>query len=186
MDDGTTRFVYDLVAARLSEPCGRHVPRALLTSIGFIEQAAEVEEGIRLSRNAGVRNFLREVESSTGWKTGRITKKASPYPLMVVLALEDIVMRKEEKSYARWYAWLKLVKLWAALRWDDVQGVPNPALVMRTDGTMVGKITRSKATGVGKKVEVMNFYISQESQEAYFLQPEWLLTGWTLNGCRAV
>ena len=173
------RDFYDLVASRLSEPCGRHVPRALLTSIGFIEQAAEVDEGARLSRNPGVRNFLREVESSAGWKTGRITKKASPYPLMVVLALEDTVMRKEEKSYARWYAWLKLVKLWAALRWDDVQGVPNPALVMRTDGTLVGKITRSKTTGVGKKVEVMNFYISGQ---AYFLQPEWLLTGWTLNG----
>ena len=88
-------------------------------------------------------------------------------------------MRKEEKSYARWFAWLKLVKLWAALRWDDVQGVPNPALIMRTDGTMVGKITRSKTTGIGKKVEVMNFYISGQ---AYFLQSEWLLTGWTLNG----
>ena len=31
------------------------------------------------------------------------------------------------------------------------KGVPNPALVMRTDGTLVGKITRSKTTGVGKE-----------------------------------
>lgn len=35
---------FDLVATRLSEPCGKHVPRALLTSIGFMEQASEVPE----------------------------------------------------------------------------------------------------------------------------------------------
>ena len=151
---------FDLVAARLSEPCGRHVPRALLTSIGFIEQAAEVVEELRISRNPGVRNFLREIECSAGWQTGRITKKASPFPLMVALSLEDLVMRKEEKNYVRWYAWVKLVKLWAALRWDDVQGIPNPDLVMRTYGTLAGRITRSKTSGLGKKVEVMNFYVT--------------------------
>ena len=124
------------------------------------------------------RNFLREIESSPGWRTGKVTKKASPFPLMIALALEDLVMREQEASYARWYAWLKLLKLWAALRWDDVQGIPNYALVMRADEVLAGKITRSKTSGVGKKVEVVNFYITRE---AYILHQEWLLTGWTLN-----
>ena len=172
------RDYYDLVAGRLSEPCGRHVPRALLNSIAFAEQAAEVPEDQRLSKNAGVRNFLREMECSRSWLQGRITKKAPPFPLAVVIALEDVVMRKEEKAFVRFFAWIKLLKLWASFRWDDVQGVPNHLLRLRADGVLEGQLVRSKTTGAGKKVEILNFFIDPM---CYLLREEWLMTGWTLN-----
>ena len=172
------RDFYDLVAGRLAEPCGRHVPRALLTSIGFAEQAAEVPEDRRLSRDAGVRNFLKEVETAGGWRTGKVAKKASPFPLLLALSLEDFVIREEESSYPRWMAWVKLLKIWAAFRWDDLQGIPNHTLVMRVDGVLEGKLMRTKTSGVGKKVEVQHFFIGPD---AYFLHQKWLLTGWTLN-----
>ena len=70
------RDFYDLVATHLAEPCGKHVPRALLNSVVFAEQAAEIREDLRLSKDQGIRNFLREVEASGGWKTGKVVKKA--------------------------------------------------------------------------------------------------------------
>eukprot|EP00435_Cladocopium_sp_Y103_P061718 s1184_g23.t1 len=49
---------------------------------------------------------------------------------------------------------------------------------MRSDGILTGMITRSKTSGAGKRVEVMHFFVDKG---AYFLRPDWLLTGWTLN-----
>jgi len=138
---------YDLVAARLSEPCSKHVPRGLLNSMVFAEQASEIPEEHRLSKNPGIRNFLREVESASGWKTGKVVKKAQPYSVVMILALEDLVMRSSAPAYTRWYAWIKLLKIWGALRWSDVQGVPNGMLRLRMDRVLEGKITRSKTSG---------------------------------------
>eukprot|EP00435_Cladocopium_sp_Y103_P065945 s1179_g28.t1 len=145
---------YDLIGSRLAEPCGKHVPRCLLNSLIFAEQAAEVPEEFRLSKNSGIRNFLKEVESAGGWKTGKITRKAQPYSMVLLLSLEDAVMRTDLPPYSRWYAWVKLLKVWSALRWSDVQGIPNEFLKLRADGVLEGRITRSKTSGQGKKVEV--------------------------------
>jgi hypothetical protein len=172
------RDFFDLISSRLAEPCGKHVPRALFNSVIFAEQAAELEEGLRLSKNQGVRNFLKEVESAGGWKTGRVVKKAQPFGVVMILALEDLVMRSAAQAYMRWYAWIKLLKVWAALRWSDLQGIPNDFLHLRHDGVLEGKITRSKTSGQGKRVEVMYFYVAPE---AFLLCKNWLRTGWELN-----
>ena len=87
------REFFDLIAARLAEPCGRHVPRCLLNSVVFAEQAAEIREEHRLSKEPGIRNFLREVEASGGWKSGKVVKKAQPFSVVMILSLEDLVMR---------------------------------------------------------------------------------------------
>ena len=67
----------------------------------FAEQASEIPEEYRLSKNPGIRNFLREVESASGWKTGKVVKKAQPYSVVMILALEDLVMRSSAPAYTR-------------------------------------------------------------------------------------
>ena len=157
------RDFYDLVAARLAEPCGKHVPRALLNSMVFAKQASEIQHNQRLSKDPGIRNFLRKVETSGGWKTGRVVKKAQPFSVVMILALEDLVLREAAAPYTRFYAWVKLLKLWAALRWSDVQGVPNDLLRLRQDGCWRARSPRSKTSGQGKRVEVMFFYVAKEA-----------------------
>ena len=89
-----------------------------------------------------------------------MVKKAQPFGVVMILALEDLVMRSAAQAYMRWYAWIKLLKVRAALRWSDLQGIPNDFLHLRHDGVLEGKITRSKA---GKRVEVMYFYVAPEA-----------------------
>ena len=70
---------FDLVAARLAEPCGKHVPLGLLNSMVFAEQASEIPESHRLSNNPGIRNFLWEVETSGNCRTRKVVNKAQPF-----------------------------------------------------------------------------------------------------------
>ena len=51
------RDFFDLISSRLAEPCGKHVPRALFNSVIFAEQAAELEEGLRLSKKSRCLKF---------------------------------------------------------------------------------------------------------------------------------
>lgn len=172
------RDYFDYVAEMLNQPCGRHVPRAMLNTMAFAEQAAEVPVHHRLSKDPGVRNFLNEVEQAKAWATGRIAKKAEPFPIMLALSLEDMVVCERDCLYTRWYAWVKLLKLWAAFRWDDLQGIHASDLHLRSDGVLEGKIRRSKTSGVGKKVEVMVFFIGTD---AWIFQEIWLVTGWKIH-----
>ena len=175
---GNPRDYFDYVAEMLNQPCGRHVPRAMLNTMAFAEQAAEVPVQHRLSKDPGVRNFLNEVEQAKGWATGRIAKKAEPFPIMLALSLEDMVVSEKDCLYTRWYSWVKLLKLWAAFRWDDLQGIHASDLILRSDGVLEGKIRRSKTSGVGKKVEVMIFFIGAD---AWIVQENWLVTGWKIH-----
>ena len=170
--------LYDLLVARLSEPCARYLPRSLVNTIGFAEKAAEIPEADRLSRHPGVQNFLREIESSRGWRTGKVVRKAQPFMVMLVLSLEQMVMSPNEARYPRWYAWIKLVKLWGALRWSDLQGVPHEGIELRKDGSLIGRILRSKTSGQGRRVEVVHFFVDSK---AFLIHRDWLLTGWKLN-----
>ena len=86
------RDYFDYVAEMLNQPCGRHVPRTMLNTMAFAEQAAEVPVHHRLSKDPGVRNFLNEVEQAKAWATVRIAKKAEPSPIMLALCLEDMVV----------------------------------------------------------------------------------------------
>ena len=119
--------------------------------------------------------------SWTRWsrlRHGPIAKKAEPFPIMLALSLEDMVVCERDCLYTRWYAWVKLLKLWAAFRWDDLQGIHASDLHLRSDGVLEGKIRRSKTSGVGKKVEVMVFFIGTD---AWIFQEIWLVTGWKIH-----
>ena len=92
---------------------------------------AELAEEARLSKDGGDSELLERGEAAGGWK------KAQPFTVVMLLALEDG----------------KLLKVWAALRWSDAQGVPNELLRLRPDSVLEGRITRSKTSGQGKKVK---------------------------------
>ena len=60
------------------------------------------------------------------------------------------------------------------LRSHDAEGLPPATLVFEEGIGLVGDITRSKTTGLGKKVEVVQMYISVD---AFVFHPKWLRTG---------
>ena len=81
----------------------------------------------------------------------------------MIRAWEYAVMERGLATYKRVYAWFKLVKVWVALRSHDAEGLPPPTLVYEEGIGMVGDIVRSKTTGLGKKVEVVQMHVSAEA-----------------------
>ena len=86
-------------------------------------------------------------------------------------------MRNEELGYVRIFAWFKLLKLWAALRWDDTLGIPPSSMELLRGRGLRGKIVRSKTTGDGKRIDVQEFYVAFDS---WLVAPGWLAEGWSL------
>ena len=156
---------YDWVQALLEEPCGKHVPRASFNTLKFLERVVEMPADLQLSRDAGMLNFLKEVEQTGAWKAGRVRRKAQPYLLEMVAAMEGVVVAK-------------LIKLWCAMRFDDVQGVDHGNFNLRYDGVLYGELWRTKTSGMGKKVDKLNFFISPG---AWVLHSNWLHMGFMVD-----
>ena len=170
--------VMEYVAMRLEEPCGKSVPRSIWSTIRFLEQAAELGEAGRISTSQSLRNFFDEVSRHPTWADGSKTRtSANRLVVRVVLGWEEIVVKAEEKKYVRVFAWFKLVKLWAALRWDDTMGIPPASLEMVKNKGLKGKIVRSKTSGEGRRIEVQEFYVSIG---CWLERQDWLKEGWSL------
>ena len=157
----------------LEEPCGRSVPGSLFKCLAFLEAAAEVSPEKRLSSAQSIHNYLKEVEQGTTWKA-RQRNKAARIPVEVARAWEIGVLDVTLQSFKRIYCWYKLIKLWGGLRSHDSQGVPPSTLEFDPLVGLQGEILKAKTTGVGRRVEVVQFYVAAE---AWLAHKDWLRVG---------
>ena len=97
-------------------------------------------------------------------------------PIMVAGSLELVVLDPQVLVFLRAFALVKLVKLWAGLRSDDVQGILPKAMGLDRKG-LTGTINRTKTTGPGKRVRWLPFSVDKG---AFFLVEGWLEAGWSL------
>ena len=169
--------VMEYVAQRLEEPCGKTVPASIWSTLKFLDKSAELGDSKRISADGSLKNFFAEVSRHPIWAESNPRASAKRFPVAVVAAWERVVTADTEKSYVRVFAWFKLIKLWAALRWDDTLGIPPSLVDFREDKGMRGKIVRSKATGEGRRVDVQEFYVSKD---CWLQSPQWLAEGWSL------
>ena len=169
--------VMEYVAQRLEEPCGKSVPGSIWSTVRFLEESAEVPEAERISKDGSLKNFFAEVSRHPSWAESNPRSSAKVLCLSAVLAWEKVVVAAEEKAYIRVFAWFKLIKLWAALRWDDTMGIPPSSIDFKDGKGLRGHIMRSKTTGEGRRVDIQDFYVSAE---AWLQWPYWLKTGWEI------
>ena len=173
---GEVADVMDYIAGRLEEPCGKSIPISIVGALKFLEAAAEVPTERRLGDQPVLSNFMAEISRSKWWIS---REKVSANRLLTAIALcwEFMVMEDFERRYVRVYAWYKLVKLWAMLRWNDTQGIPPMRMQMEKGAGLSGEILRSKTTGAGKKIDVQHFYVSRD---AWLMAEGWLKKGYEL------
>ena len=169
--------VMEYVALRMEEPCGKSVPGSIWATLRFLEESAEVPGEKRISGDLALRNFFAEVSRHPTWAEGQPRSSAKRLTTSVVVAWENVVVTSGERNYVRIFAWFKLIKLWAALRWDDTLGIPPSMIDMRPEVGLRGKIVRSKTTGEGRRVDLQEFYVSKD---CWLRHPEWLADGWEL------
>ena len=171
-----TGDLMDYIAGRLEEPCGKSIPVSIVAAVRFLEASAEVPMDRRLSEDPVLQNFMAEITKSAWW-AARTRTSANRLLVAIVLCWEFLVTNENEKTYVRVFAWFKLVKLWAMLRWNDTLGIPALRIQYVKKKGLVGDIVRSKTTGVGRRIETQQFYVAEES---WLLAEGWLKVGFKL------
>ena len=92
----------------------------------------------------------------------KVRRKAPRIPIAVVLALELYVVESRHPLVLRVFAWMRLLKVYGSMRWDDLQRM-RPSNVDLRDIGFVGKLTRTKTTGAGRKVRELPVFVPVEA-----------------------
>lgn len=161
--------------SRYDEPCGPTIPGLIVKAVTWMERTAGWDPRQRIGEThivSSVRDYIVEVLS----KDSPPTRRAPRYPVVFAESLETMVENDKLRMGYRAIAWIKLVKLWAALRWDDVQKI-NPKDLKYYAGRMTTILRVTKTTGPTKRVQELPVCVSEH---AYVTSPFWLKTGFDL------
>ena len=153
------------------------VAKGLRAALAFLERAAGLELKDRLVSKQLFVNFYEE--QLTRSMPGRILGQA-PRPLLVLLgSLEFFVRGSSGSPFCRAFAWWKLVQAWGVMRHSDHEGfTPHDGDKFMVDsGSITATLTKTKTTGIGKKVATRPIYVSSSS---WVLHADWLTVGWSV------
>ncbi|CAL1165122.1 unnamed protein product [Cladocopium goreaui] len=141
-------------------------------SVAWFQQMAGVPEGHRLESNQAVDLVVKVLVKKLETKAQPI-KRAPRWMTMMIGPMEEMVVWREQPKGRRIAAWMKLVKMWAALRFSDAANmqVKTPKYY---DGKMTADLHKAKTTGAGKRVQELPVYVGED---AYFVQKKWLEVG---------
>ena len=91
--------------------------------------------------------------------TGAAPRKVNEIHILMIIALELAVMDPEAPLFRRFMAGVTLVKIFAALRFDDTRGVSPQSFIWLKRGLQFD-IARSKVSGPGKKTKLLRGHVS--------------------------
>ena len=160
---------------RYDEPCGPTIPGLIVKAVTWMERTAEGDVRGRIGEShvvASVRDYIVDMLS----KDAPPTKRAPRYPAVFIESMEAMVEDETLRIGIRLVAWIKLVKIWGSLRWDDIQKI-NPRELKYYSGRMTTILRVTKTTGPTKRVQELPVCISEH---AYIATPFWLKTGFDL------
>ena len=168
-------------SVRSEEMAARTVYRSLLLSLKFFEIAGDVRVGDRLSGNTALENAAKEFELKRrrqGEEAGEAlgVKQAQPMLVAVLCALERVVADESQPKYIRGYAWYRLARHWTAMRFSDGDYLAPASLEKRARG-VVGILTRTKTSGIDKKISQLPIFISDHA----WIEAKWLEAGLDLR-----
>ena len=160
---------------RFEGPCGATVPPLIVKAVVWLERVADIDPRERIGDSqvvCSVRDYLVEMLS----KEKPPTQRAPRYPVVMMEAFEHVVEDESQRIGFRLVAWVKLVKLWATLRWDDVQKI-IPKELKFYGGRMTTILRTTKTSGPSKRVQELPVCVSEH---AFVSNPFWLKTGFDL------
>eukprot|EP00435_Cladocopium_sp_Y103_P007225 s1212_g2.t1 len=161
--------------SRFDEPCGPTVPSLVVKAVTWMERTACIDVRHRIGESqvvASVRDYSIEMRS----KDHAPTKRAPRYPVVCMEAFEHMVEDETRRLGYRIVAWVKLIKLWGSLRWDDIQKI-NPRELKFYAGRLTTILRVTRTSGPTKRVQELPVCISEN---AYISSPFWLKTGFDL------
>ena len=130
----------------------------------------------RMSKHPLVLGALAEYSCSSPHAVSRPVRRAPQVPFAIVACFELAVLDTTRPQYERMFAWYRLLRIWASLRFDDHRGLV-PSYMTCTPQGFHGTLVRTKTSGAGRKREELYVFVSGQ---AYILSSDWLMSGWRL------
>ena len=171
---GRPSDLVDYLLARRDEPCGKSIPELIMKAICWMEKVAEFPTELRAtqSRLVGYQGLYCGVAI---YRTP-LTKRAPRFPVVLLARLEELVVDEMYAVGWRIWAWIKLAKVWASLRWSDIQAILPQELCLM-EGRLTTILRSTKASGPNRQVKELPVCVRER---AYFAKPAWIKTGFDL------
>ena len=166
--------IVDYLHARMTEERKQAFPRHLASAVRWVESRIGLVAGARWSDEVLFKRCFEKVTAEA--EEGRAVKRAPRIPVMVIAALELGVASLDVEPVLRVVMWMRLLKVYGAMRSDDLQRVRPDSVTLAENG-FTAKLGRTKTTGGGKKVREMVVYVPRE---AWVAEPSWLQVGFEL------
>jgi hypothetical protein len=157
----------------LDNDCGKSVPNSIMAALIVLERTGGVPISSRISVNPMWVGAVAQAESAIKSVKGGVIRKASPFLLTMVISLELFVCSDRPKFH-RGVAWLRLVKLWTCMRFDDTKGL-RPSRLILGDGGLRGVLERTKTTGAGRRTGELPIFVHRSCG---FSGCDWLRAGY--------
>ena len=164
----------EYLECRAGEPCGRTVPRTIVDTVALLEELGHFPLHSRFAHHPLCQGAVTEITQKLVSTSGvRLKRKAKMVPVMLIIAWEDAVSASGLPRFVRHIAWLHLIMVWAALRFDDCRWCDVTSARLQSWALLLS-LTRTKTTGPGKKIEMLEAVISRD---AWLKHSDWLVDG---------
>ena len=167
--------VLDFVHEQVALPCSASCPLKFGATLNWVEARCGIWLEQRLGRLEMVKLTLDRAKVDLK-DVARQVRRAPRFIAIMIAALELVLGDAEVPLVKKVYSWFRLVKFYAALRWDDLQRLRPGDLALLGTG-LSGRLRRTKTTGAGKSVRELPVYIPAN---ANLVNAEWLVQGWDL------
>ena len=165
----------DYLYEQFHAPCGRTFPTSFGAAVNWVELRAGIAPEERLGQQGLFRKNLEYVENALA-SDAAPERKAPRFLVVMIAALELYVINEDIPKVLRIFGWMRLLKVYGTLRWDDLRRL-RPENVRLTDGGLSAKLTQTKTSGTNKKVKILPLFIARG---ASFMNVEWLGVGHAL------
>ena len=177
---GADSFVHpgmfcEYLFTRFDEPCGATIPNFICKAVAWFEKTAGLPESEVVATTKAVCQIRDYITEKLAADTPPI-RRAPRYPAVAVESLEMAVMDTEQTVGFRVIAWVKLLKIWGALRFDDMQKI-KPAELHFTGERLTTTLRVTKTSGPGKRAQELPVCISEK---AFIWDKSWIYTGFQL------
>lgn len=167
--------VFDYIHEQVDIPCASTFPISFGAALNWMEARAGIPFGERLGSDDLVRQALGRAKQELEGVT-RQTRKAPRFLTIMIASLELEVMSENVAEVRRFFGWVRLLKIFGALRWDDVQRLCPDDLVLLDSG-LSSVMKRTKTSGVGRRVRELPLFVSRDFS---VVGTSWLQTGFEL------
>ena len=164
--------------------CGRHMgkswPSEVAATLAMMEKVAGFKKETCISDTAiwkgAISSINLELQSIRPGGQPAV-KKAPQLPILHIIALELEVANTNQRLYFRLFCFVRLVKVWAALRTDDVFGI-CPRRLNLMSKVLRGILVETKTTGPGKRIKEVAFFVARDCR--FVDQSDWMDIGMKL------